>query len=68
MEEEKKWFRLSGGKRYGYNRLGYLIGKEFISDSVQKLGINETFIIWAKNDIRHLINEWLIYKKYTNFN
>lgn len=30
LEDEREWFRLRGGKKYGYNRLGYLVGKENI--------------------------------------
>jgi hypothetical protein len=59
MDTEREWFRLRGGKRYGFNRLGYLLGKEFINHSVEEFGLKETIILWAKNDIKPVINDWL---------
>jgi hypothetical protein len=44
MNEEKEWFRLRGGKRFGFNRLGYLIGREFIGHFVKKIGLKSTMI------------------------
>lgn len=58
MEEEREWFRLRGGKKYGFNRLGYLIGKDFISYSVKEFGLKETITFWAKNDIKSVFTEW----------
>jgi hypothetical protein len=60
IETEKEWFRLRGGKKFGFNRLGYLLGKELIKHSVRKFGLKETFTLWAKNDLKSVINDWLV--------
>ena len=60
IKEEREWFRLSGGERYGYNRLGYLVGKQFINDIVKKNRLESTCTLWCENDIKLIIDEWLI--------
>lgn len=58
-EKEREWFRLSGGKQFGYNRLGYYIGTEFIRHSIGKIGEKETFTLWAYQDIKIIVLSWL---------
>lgn len=57
MTDEREWFRLSGGKLFGLNRLGYLAGWDFIKH--QKKVITDMMTFWNTEDIRPLILEWL---------
>ena len=41
MAKEKEWFRLSGGGYFGYNRLGYLLGTDYVENLVGKIGEEE---------------------------
>ncbi|GAQ19282.1 peptidase MA superfamily protein [Oceanobacillus picturae] len=60
MEVEREWFLLRGGKKFGFNRLGYLVGKDFVKYSVKEFGLKESLTFWAKNDIKSVIRDWLI--------
>lgn len=57
--EEREWFRLSGGKQFGYNRLGYYLGMEFVHYCVDQYGEKETLILWAKEDLKEIALNWL---------
>ena len=59
MDREREWFRLRSGKRYGYDRLGYLVGKELICSLAGQLGLEKIFTLWAKEDIRPYIDQWM---------
>ncbi|WEG14552.1 hypothetical protein PU629_09410 [Pullulanibacillus sp. KACC 23026] len=59
MEEEREWFRLRGGKKYGYNRLGYLLGRVFVKQLIQKTSLKETMIYWARHDLKQEIEDWM---------
>lgn len=60
MNEEVEWFRLRGGNKYGFKRLGYYIGTEFIRNHVNSFGLSETITLWANGDIKPVIKEWIM--------
>ncbi|WP_051291617.1 hypothetical protein [Fictibacillus gelatini] len=57
MEKEREWFRLSGGKHFGYNRLGYFIGNEYIK--TRNRSIKETMTFWVEESLQKDIQNWL---------
>ncbi|QSO45665.1 hypothetical protein [Alicyclobacillus mengziensis] len=57
--KEVEWFRLRGGKTYGLDRVGYFVGTEFISSCVESMGISETIMLWGKQDIKPVIQQWM---------
>jgi hypothetical protein len=59
FEKEREWFRLSGGKTFGYNRLGYYLGTKFLEDQAKKIGEREAFILWVQQDEKTEVLEWL---------
>lgn len=59
MVKEKEWFRLSGGSYFGYNRLGYLLGTDYVEQLVEKLGEEEALTFWNGNDVKSDILKWL---------
>lgn len=59
MAKEKEWFRLSGGSYFGYNRLGYLLGTDYVKDLVEKIGEEQALIFWNGNDVKKDILAWL---------
>ncbi|HHT7240134.1 MULTISPECIES: DUF5700 domain-containing putative Zn-dependent protease [Bacillus cereus group] len=58
-EKEKEWFRLSGGNYFGYNRLGYFLGKSYIEYIVHTFGENEALTFWSENNLKSSVMEWL---------
>lgn len=59
FEKEKEWFRLSGGSYFGYNRLGYYLGTDFVHHLIELVGEEKTVIYWCHRDIKTIINDWL---------
>lgn len=59
MEQEREWFRLSGGQRFGHNRLGYYLGAEFTHYLVQRYGESHALCLWVERDIKQEVLEWL---------
>jgi hypothetical protein len=59
FDKEREWFRLSGGERFGHSRLGYYLGTEFVRYCVDQFGEKETYILWAKKDLKHIALTWL---------
>lgn len=59
FEEEKEWFRLSGGQYFGYNRLGYFLGTAFVEYVAQALGESEVFTFWNKHNLKSSVIDWL---------
>lgn len=59
MAKEKEWFRLSGGGYFGYNRLGYLLGTDYVKDLVEKIGEEQALTFWNGNDVKKDILSWL---------
>lgn len=59
MTKEKEWFRLSGGSYFGHNRLGYLLGTDYIEHLVGRVGEDEALLFWKGNDVKADILAWL---------
>jgi hypothetical protein len=59
MAKEKEWFRLSGGSYFGHNRLGYLLGTDYIEHLVDRLGVEEALTFWVENEVKEDILTWL---------
>lgn len=59
MKKEKEWFRLRGGSYFGQERLGYLLGLDFVEQLVQKIGEEDALNYWVKNDLKPAISAWL---------
>ncbi len=59
MAKEKEWFRLSGGSYFGYNRLGYLLGSEYVEYLVDRIGEEKALAFWNGNDVKEDILNWL---------
>lgn len=59
MEKEKEWFRLSGGAYFGYNRLGYVLGTDYVEQLVKRIGEDAALTFWNGNDVKADIIEWL---------
>lgn len=59
MTKEKEWFRLSGGSYFGYNRLGYLLGTDYVEYLVGRIGEEEALTFWNGNDVKADILAWL---------
>jgi hypothetical protein len=59
MTKEKEWFRLSGGSYFGYNRLGYLLGTDYVEYLVGRIGEEEALTFWNGNDVKADILDWL---------
>ncbi|MEN1970176.1 aminopeptidase [Lentibacillus sp. N15] len=57
-EMEREWFRLSGGQRLGYNRLGYFLGTAFVHNLCNKLSDHEIFTLLAQNKASIAVNKW----------
>ena len=60
MTKEKEWFRLSGGSYFGYNRLGYLLGTDYIEQLVEGIGEEKALTFWNGNDLKEDILLWLV--------
>ncbi|CAM3171733.1 aminopeptidase [Filibacter tadaridae] len=59
MVKEKEWFRLSGGSYFGSNRLGYLLGMDYVGHLVERIGEAEALAFWNGNDVKADIVAWL---------
>ena len=59
MTKEKEWFRLSGGNYFGYNRLGYLLGTDYVEYLVDRIGEAKALTYWNGNDLKDDILSWL---------
>jgi hypothetical protein len=59
MAKEKEWFRLSGGSYFGYNRLGYILGTDYVEHLVERIGEHAALTFWNGNDLKADIIEWL---------
>ncbi|QUW21110.1 aminopeptidase [Sporosarcina sp. Marseille-Q4063] len=59
MAKEKEWFRLSGGNYFGHNRLGYLLGTDYVEQLVDRVGEEEALTFWVENDVKKDILAWL---------
>lgn len=59
MVKEKEWFRLRGGGYFGYERLGYLLGTDYMEQLVDEIGEEKALTFWHENDVKKDILAWL---------
>lgn len=59
FEKEREWFRLSGGKKFGYNRLGYYLGTKFLEEKAMQIGELEAITLWVQQDEKAQVVDWL---------
>ena len=59
VEKEREWFRLSGGDYFGHNRLGYLLGTDYVEHLVNAIGEEAALAFWNGNDVKKDILTWL---------
>ncbi|WP_339252040.1 aminopeptidase [Sporosarcina sp. FSL W8-0480] len=59
MAKEKEWFRLSGGSYFGRNRIGYLLGTDYVEHLVDRLGEEAALTFWNGNDLKEDVINWL---------
>ena len=59
MVKEREWFRLSGGSYFEHNRLGYLLGTNYVKQLVEKIGEEAALTFWNANDLKEDILRWL---------
>ncbi len=57
--KEKEWFRLSGGRYFGYNRLGYFLGTSYMEDLVAHLDEEKALNFWCSQDLKSSVMNWL---------
>ncbi|WP_405103625.1 aminopeptidase [Oceanobacillus sp. FSL H7-0719] len=56
---EQEWLRLSGGKHFGYTRLGYFLGTACISDLCNALSTAEVLALLANNEAAAAFDGWI---------
>lgn len=56
----KEWFSINGGLKFGYNRLGYLIGDQFFQELIRKNGELEAIVAWKYTDFKENVTNWLL--------
>lgn len=55
----REWFRLSGGKIFGYTRLGYFLGTVFIEDKLKEIDEYKIYTLLADESFLSIGNQWL---------
>ncbi|HEU5139408.1 MAG TPA: aminopeptidase [Bacillales bacterium] len=55
----REWFRLSGGSRFGYSRLGYFLGTRFVSDLCLQMGEEQVLALLANGDVEEEVIKWI---------
>ncbi|QHT63169.1 aminopeptidase [Paenibacillus lycopersici] len=55
----REWFRLSGGKIFGYTRLGYFLGTIFIEDKLKEIDEYKIYTLLADESFLSIGNQWL---------
>lgn len=56
---EQEWLRLSGGKHFGYNRLGYFLGTAFVHNLCKKMPEAEVLALLANNKASAAFDSWI---------
>ena len=55
----KEWFSINGGTTFGPTRLAYYIGFKIVESFVNEIGIEETMILWGRQDFKELMHKRL---------
>ncbi|MFE1245198.1 hypothetical protein ACFW35_13790 [Fictibacillus sp. NPDC058756] len=56
----KEWFSISGGSKFGYNRLGYLIGDQFFQNLIKINGELGAITAWKDSCFKENVVSWLL--------
>lgn len=56
---DKEWLKMSGGSFFGFNRLGYFLGTEFVSNLFDQMTEVEMLHLLAGGDLKNKMMEWL---------
>ncbi|PEB50304.1 aminopeptidase [Bacillus pseudomycoides] len=59
FEKEREWFRLSGGRYFGYNRLGYFLGMSYVEHLVAEFGEEQALTFWCSHDLKSSVMDWM---------
>lgn len=57
--DSKEWFKLRGGKQFGYERLAYYLGTRFVEDLAAEMGESKAISFWVKGDVLERVGNWL---------
>jgi hypothetical protein len=56
----KEWFSITGGTKFGYNRLGYLIGDQFFQNLIKINGELGAITAWKDPCFKEYVVNWLL--------
>jgi hypothetical protein len=56
----KEWFSITGGSKFGYNRLGYLIGDQFFQNLLKINGEHGAITAWKDTCFKENVVSWLL--------
>lgn len=56
---EREWLRLSGGEHFGYNRLGYFLGTEFVTSLCKRIPEAKVLRLLASDEVSTEMDYWL---------
>jgi hypothetical protein len=56
----KEWFSITGGSKFGYNRLGYLIGDQFFQNQLKNNGEHGAITAWKDPCFKENVVSWLL--------
>ncbi len=54
----QEWFSINGGKRFGYNRLGYLVGDLLFQHFTKTKGERNAITAWKEGRFREEVERW----------
>lgn len=54
-----EWFSINGGNRFGYSRLAYFLGDQFVLEYMEKHGELAAIIAWREERFEAIIAQWL---------
>ena len=57
--DSKEWFKLRGGKKFGYERLAYYLGTRFVQDLAVEVGESKAITYWVESDVLERVKMWL---------
>lgn len=59
MHLEREWLSLSGGEHFGYSRLGYFLGTEFVVSLCKRVPEANVLRLLAKDEVSTEMDYWL---------
>ncbi|KML28709.1 hypothetical protein ACNA6I_11075 [Rossellomorea sp. FS2] len=54
-----EWFSIRGGRRFGFNRLGYYLGDAFFQHQVKEQGEEKAILAWKEPNFEDHVWSWL---------